>query len=256
MNIWIIAIIGGVVLMFGLFGMMIYLDRKKGNIDYHICQTFLGGQRWMTLRGLVDVKNDGSFLAEHTLVDGGKRPIGLFHQKHLKPSRGNRYSMLLEEWDVGRYRPLEYEGHIQGKSEVVKLMPKLDGNSKPVRDKKGNIEFVKDKEIIDTGLLKATPNHDIDWILRRKEKNRLMILKKDEKFKWLPLLAGGAVLVVAGVILVAVAMYMNDMSGHFETASKNFNTGEDVINRITKIEEQVYNGTVVDRIKSQPPPGS
>ncbi len=226
-SIYLIAAIVGVILMFLFFFGLIILERKKGNIDYIICQTYLGGQRWYMLKGMVDKKNDGSFLAEHVIFKGGKHPIGLFHQKHLKHHLGKRYMMILEEWDVGRYRPLEYRGHLKGKTKMIRRITNFDDKGDIIRDKKGNIDFTDKEEIIDNGRLKATPNHDIDWIIRRKEKNRELLLKKEEKWKWLPALAAGGLLIISGLMMVAAWMYLADYSENLESASKNFGNHQD-----------------------------
>jgi hypothetical protein len=256
MNIWIIAIIAGFCLMVGFFVTMLLLDRKKGNITYTICKTFLGSQQWYTAQGMVDVKNDGTFMAEHMILSGGKTPIGVFHQKHLKTTKGGRYMMFLEEWDIARYRPLEYKGHIKGKSTMIRLIPQYkDGQL--VRDEKGNIIHDRVEETVDIGRFKGIPNHDIDWILRRKEKNRLMLIRKEERNRWIPLVAAGGILVIAAIVVVLAAFYMNEMSVHIETASKNFADQKDMSETAKVIRDILVNGTFTEKVKATapPPPG-
>lgn len=250
MNIWILAVILGFALMLTLFFVLILLDRKAGNIDYLICQTFLQNQKWYTVRGKVDVKNDGTFMAEHIIITGGKKPIGLFHQKHLKPSKGNRYMMILEEWDVGRYRPLEYEGHIYGQTEVIKRIPIYDAKGNVLKGSDGKIVYKDLKDIIDQGLLRGTPNHDIDWILRRKEKNRIMLIKKDENKKWLPMIASAGVLIIVAIFMVFAAYYLVQYSENLEAASKNFNPTKQTQDTVEIIKDLLFNETIQDRVKS------
>lgn len=256
MNVWIVAVIAGTALMFTMFFVMLMLDRKRGNIEYNICQTFLGGQRWYRARGMVDVKNDGTFMAEHVILTGGKKPIGLFHQKHLKNITGKQYMMLLEEWDTGRFRPLEYRGHIKGKTIVTRLVPVVDELGKQKKDDKGKPLYRKTEDTIDTGLLKGIPNHDIDWIVRRKEKNRELLIKKEERNKWLPVLVSGGVLIIAGIMLVLVAYYMNEMSVNFKTAASQSSSGKATADTVKIIRDLLLNETYQDRLENLDRPPS
>lgn len=253
MNIWLIAIVAGVVLMFAMFGLMLMLDRKRGNIEYIIYRTFLGGQKIYKVRGMVDVKNDGSFMAEHVALTGGKRPIGKFHQKHMKDAGKGQWLMVLEEYDIGRFRPLEYRGHLKGKSEVVRRVPMLDEKGTIRRDAKGTPMFTESREIIDTGTLKGIKNDDVDWILQRKEKNRQLLLRKEERNKWWPVIAAGGIMIIAGVVLVMTAFYLNEMSAHFDTATNRLADFDQAKEDIKVIRGAIVNQSITDIFTGAPP---
>ena len=130
-------------------------------------------------------------MAEYIMkVRGKKKEIGTFHQKHLKPTTNNKYIILLEEWDRGRFRPMEREQNFSGELTI-----------KPV------------------------PNHDIDWILQRKEKNRILEHKKEERGKWIPALVSAGLLIIVAVFMALVSYWMVEMSANFKDASAEFNKG-------------------------------
>lgn len=249
MNIWILAVILGFALMLILFFVMVLLDAKKGNITYIICQTFLGGQKWYMGQGKVDIKNDGSYMAEHVLYKPKKLQIGLIHQKFLKPQKGNRYLIVLEEWDTGRFRPLDYRGHMKGRTTLTRKIMQEDNDGNPILDPKTKeIQYSDKVEVIDYGTLIATPNHDIDYIVQRKDKNRQLLLKKQEANKWLPMIIGGALFVIVGVMLVVSWMYLAEFSANLKDASKNFASGQTTENTVKAIRDILLNESIT-RVK-------
>jgi len=260
-----LALLGGLLLAGTIIGIMIYFG-KKSNIDYVILQTFEGAQRPFIKKGLVDVKNDGGRMAEHVMTVAGKQEgIGTFHQKYLKPSAGGRYIMLLEEHDVGRYRPLEYRGDIFKSMLRVPVYTNKqlkDKKGEPLLDKKGEpiYEIKKDKNGLpiyqeieeEVAGLVSVPNDDIDYMLSRKEKNRLLLARKKETNKWLPYIAGGLIFlfVFMGVVLSSYYNYQTSIEirkglGNFDGAAQT----ERVINLFV---EKMTNTTTRDVFKVQP----
>lgn len=259
------GIVGGLVLAAIIIIFMVKLQ-KKSNIDYIILQTFEGLQRPSIKSGYVDVKNDGTRMAEHIVGKGPEKiNIGTFHQKFLKPSSPGRYIMFLEEHDVGRYRPLEYNGDI--KKTKVKIAeftdePLLDKNSKNLLDDFGNPlykikrdangkEIYKEEEI-DISSLVSVPNDDIDYILSRKEKNKRLLEKKQESNKWLPYLIGGAAFIFVFLGVILSSYYNYQASANVKAGLDNFDAASQTERIINLFVEKMTNATTKDVFTVEP----
>jgi len=257
-----LAMMGGLVVA-GIIIALIIAFGKKSNVEYVILQTFEGSQRPLMKKGLVDVKNDGTRMAEHVIGTGANKIFaGTFHQKYLKPTTAGKYLMMLEEFDVGRYRPLEYNGNIKKSKIKIPVYlndPKIDEKGNTLVDAFGNVIFkIKTdekgrpvyKEIEeDISSMVSVPNDDIDYMLSRKEKNKKLLERKQKESKWLPYLLGGAAFVFVFLGVVLSSYYNFQSAVEIKNGLANFNAGAQTEQIINTFVEQMTNRTTRDVFK-------
>ena len=185
MGFFLLAVLAGIIIMVLTFILLLVFGghSKKSNITYIILQTFLGSKKAINIKGYVDRVNDGSYMAEHYILEKGKKQaIGTFHQKWLIPSTKDKYIMFLEEYDAGRYRPIEYNDK--------------DKNFNPI------------------------PNEDIDWLISRKEKNRRMLEEKKKESHWKQYLASGILLFLVVVAIFIQGYFMVETSNNLKAGEQ------------------------------------
>jgi len=257
-----LAILGGLALAGIIIAIMVMMG-KKSNVEYIILQTFEGSQRPLMKKGLVDVKNDGTRMAEHVIGEGSNKIyVGTFHQKYLKPTTHGKYLMMLEEFDVGRYRPLEYNGDIKKskiKIPVYTDIPKKDKEGNTLQDVYGNVlyEFKNDekgrplyREIEeDISSMVSVPNDDIDYMLSRKEKNKKLLERKEKESKWLPYLLGGAAFVFVFLGVVLSSYYNFQSASEIKEGLGNFNAAAQTEQIINTFVDRMTNKTTRDLFK-------
>lgn len=220
----IVLVIG--VLFVVIFCLVIFLMsrmNKRTNIEYTIVQTFDHGQKMYKRKGMVTIPDGFDAMAKHEIVYKGKKAeIGSFHQKYLHPVDSLNYIMMLEEWDTGRFHPIEL---------------------KVSEDQKRFSKFT------------SVPNDDVDFILHTKEKYRDLLTIKEKNSIWKQLFTSYGVLAVVGVILVLTVFYMNQMADSLKIATDNFNEAKNT-ERVAKIFVEVMtNETFREAIKTYPNEG-
>ncbi len=158
------------VIVFWVF--MAVRGKSKGNITYWIIQSYLGNKKPIELKGRVSV-DDGDHMAIFKLFDGGEeKEIGSFHQKYLLPF-GRGYCMLLEQYEIGRFRPIELSGDIEDDSNII---TEKDFLGQIVKDKGGNP--LKTTLLGKKRVFHPVPNDDVDWIIRSRDRLKEKLLKK------------------------------------------------------------------------------
>jgi hypothetical protein len=218
---------------------ILILKDNKSNIDYIICQTFTGNQKWYKAIGLVDVKNDGSYTVVHKVMQPKLGEIGSFHQKHLKPGKGNRYFMLLNEWDKGRFAPMEYTGKIK---DLVFQVPKKDETGKLMLDAEGNV--IMEVKKTQAGELETISNSDVDFIIQQRKKNEVITKRQEKNKAWWPVVAGGA----GFVLLLVVMVYM--VMQNTETAKINADASASIAAQQERTAE-IITKTIIDLVRNE-----
>lgn len=224
---------------------------KKSNIDYYICQTFTGNQKWYSAVGMVDVQNDGGYTVQHKLTTPNIGDIGPFHQKHMKPGKNNRYFMLLNEWDKGRFRPMEFTGLME---DIEIESPETDKDGQPIIDQDGNVKMkiVKTK----AGRMESVPNADFDWVISQRKKNELLTRRREKNKSWWPVIAGGGVFVLCFIIMIymifqnAEIAKMNSQTSNSIAAHSDVKSNTEAITKI--IIGVVRNETMQQAFKPKP----
>lgn len=237
---WILIIFGGLAPFIGVG--IYYLLQPKPNIKYIITQTFHGNIRVLLRVGFVVSDPKMLNMATHTmLVNGVKKEIGTFHQKYLHTTDKGSMVLMLEEFDIGRYRPMI-------KGEVKKMSAEFKNVSQGERE--------DDNTIIE---VQGVPNEDIDWILGSRDKIRQVFAKQQqEKYKWLPYIMGGIVVLFVFLGLIATSYY-NYMASQthektVERIAKTFDPATQTERIIKAFVNEMVNGTVRDVIKEKEEP--
>ena len=223
--------IGIVILAIPAAIIIFILIRPKTNIRYVITQTFFGGERIVIKEGKVESKIEDKNMAVHKMLVGTFKlvSIGTFHQKHLRQGIGNKLVMKLEEYDVGRYRPV----------------------------KMGDLSDT-DPDGLNVKVENPISNNDIDFIVNEKSAAKETYeKKKEEKMKWLPYVAGVAVFIICFIVFVLMMYYVNEMNTKLvslEIALEQKIDGMDPVNMAKAMTNNcvdlMRNGTVIIQTKT------
>lgn len=157
------------------FVILIIRGRRRGNLEYIIIQSYLGIKKPIRRKGYVkldDLENTAIF----EMADiGGRKPIGTFHQKYLMPQEKG-YLMFLEQYEIGRYRPIEFTG--ETRDELIKVVEK-DFLGNAARTETG--EILKKDLLTKISRMKAVSNNDVDFILQTRTRLKERLLAKQKK---------------------------------------------------------------------------
>jgi len=221
---------------------------KKGNIEYLIIQTYLGNKRPIKRRGMVKI-DTAEHIALFTMFDKGQiHEIGTFPQKYLLPwSKG--FLMLLDQYEIGRYRPLEISDEV--KPETYDVTQK-DFLGMPERDKDG--KFIKTNEKITKRVIKTVSNEDFDFIIGSREKLKSKLLKRAKKKSFWRTIAAIALYFFL-FLSIAFNAYYNFETHQSNQAMIERQSEAKVAEQVTKtIMYVLMNQTIKDVVKPVPLP--
>lgn len=246
---YVILVIGAAFVVMTIVLIAIIRDAKRDNIRVFVLRTFNRSDAPLMYRGHVKLFADkGELMSELYIRDRGKpKGIGTFPQKFFKPFGKKEYLIMLEEFDFGRYRPLE-RIDAYGLSKVYG----------PRKDEAGNEVIgpdgmrVYEEHTVRVGLTEPVPNDDFDFILKKKEEIRERYKTEEKRNKWLAYAAGGFLIVVVCITL-GLSAYWN-----YETI-KELRGG--TVQQTQIVSDMIYklfrNDTVQEAVKEElpPPPG-
>lgn len=224
---------------------LIVASNRRNNVFFLIIKTFNRTEVPILTKGRIkELREKGTLMSEAFIRKNGRwAGIGTFHQRFLMPFRKNKYLLLVEEWDVGRYRPMvRTEGY-----GVVKIYDLVkDAEGKAMFDLDGKPKYEERPQR--TGLIEPMTNDDFDYIQHKlTEMDRRYAQEQKNTAAW-KLIAGGFLVVVLTIGMVMSAYY-------------NYNTATELKNgaviQTQTIAETIYrlfsNETVREAARVVPP---
>lgn len=224
---------------------LIVLSNRRNNVFFLIIKTFNRSEVPILAKGRIkELREKGTLMSEAFIRKNGRwTGIGTFHQKFLMPFRKNKFLLMVEEWDVGRYRPL-VRSEAYGMVKVYDLIKDIDG--KPVYDLDGKPKY--EERTQRTGVIEAMTNDDFDYIQHKlTEMDRRYQQEQKATATW-KLIAGGFLVVVLVIGMVMSAYY------NYNTATE-LKTG--AVQQTQLITETIYklfsNETIKEAARVVPP---
>jgi hypothetical protein len=224
---------------------LIILKSGKNNTTFLVIKTFNRSEVPIFYKGRIKQLRDRDNLMSEAIItkEGKKTGIGTFHQKFIMPFGNKRYLMILEEWDVGRYRPMQrLEGY--GLSRVWEAQ--RDAQGKPIYDLEGKRKF--EEKVQRVGVLEPVSNDDFEYIrhkLAEVEKRYEIKQKDSQTWKYI---AGGFIVVVILATVIMSAYY------NYQTAVELKNGA---VTQTQSISETIYklfsNETIREAARVAPP---
>ena len=252
MEYWLILVLTFVISVVVVFVIILFSSFKskgKGNIEYIIIQSYLGVKKPVRARGFVTLDDAGTIAIFEMFAAKGRTEIGSFHQKHLLPFEKG-YIMFLEQYEIGRYRPYEFQD--KTKDELVETFDKdFLGNVVHGKDGKPLISITKQS----IGLIQPVSNDDVDFIIRSRDRIKEKLLAKQKKNSLWRMLA-----VVSIYIFLFLSIFINSYYNYLQSEKITGVIERQSEAEVSKVVTQtimtvLMNQTVKDVVKSLPTGG-
>jgi len=244
-----ITFVVSVVVMIIIFIVLALRSGKRGNIDYLIVQTYLGNKRPVFGRGMVTLDNVEKVAIFQLFGKGTTKEIGTFHQKHLYPNPKGGFLMLLDQFEIGRFRPMEITD--ETKEEMV-IKTAKDFLGQPAKDKDGNPIRTATKQ--ESRVVRPVSNDDVDFIIGTRERLKEKLTKRAKKKSFWRTLAAISIYFFLFLSIAFNAFY--NYESHKENIAMMERQSEANVAKVVTetIMHVLMNQTIKDVVKQIPQP--